>query len=873
MSQFLSPFIIPNRMTSRIKRSGLYLLLGIGISLLFLMRSAHASETVLLQYRDLRLSVSLSELQAFVDDQEISPELQQFWQNTNQNPTEVKHWLVMKLTPSQLTQKISSEFVLLQINKIVGDPLGRESLDPLRTSFEKTLRDDQAFSLLEILQNYPKSQVRLEVNRLGQVYTDVESLVTRIAPVLAIAEELLPELLCDCNSTAKISGLDTSSATIAYRQTRDAVKSLLPTSDITVSKVNTSPISLSQSSPEHSPISPETVALEPSDSPALANKNLVFRFGPLGRSISMQDLTYFAETGKLPAGWSFFFNVAGVDPEVVRTALNQEVSVSLRFLDKTLNNLLGEFLLYQVGQVVHPRSNIANIQALRSASILSVADDNRLSLLEILQQYPTREVYINGAQLARLGRNANRFQSSGGVRAAAISLEDWLVELQASTAETLCTCEAQPSDQPEAAAPVMITPTIDPAAIAKFLPANWQPIAPHREDRGIIKVVWLQGTPYEMGYQHGEYLHEEIASLGSDVLGALRFAGRGLALGRLAAKRSYPEIVQECQGLTDATQDIGMTMDACLVLAYGDVYQSIFGRALPDVLFWDGCSQWVATGEATKDGRLYHGSTLDNNERPINYIMNNPVVFVRQPNDGLPHVFITYPGVLWPNWGLNAAGITLGLDTVHAGPNEFSFQGGSNVQIMAQILKTATSFAEAREIMETQPRVHANLIMITDGKSKEAGAFEFTGKNLGVRELQDNGVLYVTNHIVLEEMFDRQRFPLSQSSLTRFERFAQLMEPEGVNSLHGQIDPAAMAAIGRDRVNPNTLEASPFDLFDDDASPGGNGSLRQGLYDPDKLLLWVAAGSPPVPENPFVCFSLEEMLNFPDATPCELPEL
>jgi hypothetical protein len=91
--------------------------------------------------------------------------------------------------------------------------------------------------------------------------------------------------------------------------------------------------------------------------------------------------------------------------------------------------------------------------------------------------------------------------------------------------------------------------------------------------------------------------------------------------------------------------------------------------------------------------------------------------------------------------------------------------------------------------------------------------------------------------------------------------------------LYGQIDPAGMVAIGRDRVNPNTLESSPFDLFDDDASPGGNGSLRQGLYDPDKLLLWVAAGRPPVPENPFVCFSLEEMLNFPDATPCELPEL
>lgn len=857
------------------------MLLGIGISLLFLMRPVHASETILLQSRDLKMPISLTELQAFVADEETSPELQQFWQDINQNPAEVKQWLTMAITPPQATRRTSSDFVLLQINKTLGDPVGRESLEPLRTAFGNVFKNDNAFSILEILENYPESTVRLEINRLEQVYTDVNLLVTRIEPVLNIAKELLPELICDCNTPTETSSLNSSQATIAYPQTRQSGQAFLPVVD---TASDTQEKSLGPRS-DQSLRSPDTIALEPSNSPALANKSLVFRFGILGRSISMKDLTYFAETGELSAGWRFFFNVAGVDPEAIRSALNQEVTVGLRFLDKTLNNLLGEFLLYQVGQVVQTRSNTANIQALRSASVLSVAEDDRLSLLEILQRYPTQQVYVNVARLVRLGRYASRFQAQGNVRTAAVSIEDWLVQLQASAAEELCPCEEQtsrqssdPLDHPPStsamvSSPVMTTPTIAAAEIADFLPANWQPVAPHRDDRGIIKVVWLQGTPYEMGYQYGQYLHEEIASLGNDVLGALRFAGRGLALGRLAAHRSYSEIGQECQGLTDATQDVGMTIDACLVLSYGDVYQAIFGTALPDVLFWDGCSQWVATGEATKDGRLYHGSTLDNNKKPLDYIVNNPVVLIRQPNDGLPHVFITYPGVLWPNWGLNAAGITVGLDTVHDGSDELSFQGGSNVQIMAQILKTATSFAEARQIMESQSRVRANLIMITDGKSKEAGVFEFTGRSLGVRELQDNGVLYVTNHIVLEEMFDRQRFPLSTSSLTRFDRFAQLMEPNGIHSYYGDIDPAVMAKIGRDRVNPTTLEASPLDVFDDNASPGGNGSLRQGLYDPDKLLFWVAAGRPPVPENPFVCFSLGELLNFPNATPCESPAL
>lgn len=858
MLQLFNLFSILYRAIFQIRRWGFYVLLSVGIFFLLLTSQVHASETILLQHRDLKLSIPLADLQAFATDQDTSPALQQFWQDTNQKPTEVKQWLTTKITPPQLTRWIPSDFVLLQINKILGDPLGRENLEPLREAFGKTFKKDNTFSILEILENYPKSEMRLETSRLEQVYNDVNLLVTRIEPVLETAVALLPEMVCECNIA---TGLNASQATSVSNDRNNGI-SLRSV----IGQVGSSRQSVDQSGDQSIDQSGDQslIVLETSNSPALANKSLVLQFGPFGRSISMTDLTRFAETGELSRGWRFFFNVAGVNPENVRTALNQEVSVGLKVLDRRLNSLLGEFLLYQVGQVVHTPSKTANIQALRSAAILS-ASDNRLSLLEILQRYPTRQVHLNGVRLARLGRNAARFQARGGVRAAALSFEDWLVQLQATAAESLCNCE-------NVNTVVLPTgPMISPAEIAKFLPANWQPVAPHREDRGIIKIVWLQGTPYEMGYQHGQYLHDEIASLG-DVLGALRFAGRGLALGQLAALRSYPEIVEECRGLTDATQDIGMTIDACLVLAYGDVYQEIFANTLPNVLFWDGCSQWVATGDATVDGRLYHGSTLDNDQKPIDYIVNNPVVFVRQPQDGLPHVFITYPAVVWPNWGLNVAGITLGLDTAHPGPGELSFQGRSNVQIMGQVLKTATSFAEARQIMETQPRVHADLIMIADGKSKEAGVFEFTGKNLRVRELQKNGVLYATNHIVSEEMFDRQRFPLSQSSLTRFERFAQLMEP-GSQSHYGKIDPAVMASIGRDRVNPHTLEASPLDVFDDDASPGGNGSLRQGLYDPDKLLLWVAGGNPPVPENPFVCFSLGEMLNFPNAIPCESPAL
>lgn len=402
---------------------------------------------------------------------------------------------------------------------------------------------------------------------------------------------------------------------------------------------------------------------------------------------------------------------------------------------------------------------------------------------------------------------------------------------------------------------------------------KWQPVAPHREDRGAIKVVWLQGTPYEMGYQHGKLLHDEIASLGPAVLEGLRFAGRGLGLSRLAMRRSFPEVVEECRGLAAATEDIGFTIDSCMMVAFGDVYQEIFVHILPDVLFRNGCSSFVVSDRATRDSRLYHGFTYDNN-KPIDYWIKNPTVFVRQPQDGIPHVSVTVPGAVWPDSGMNAEGITVSIDAAHLqSVDQISLQGGSNVQVMAQVMKHAQSFAEAQNLMGTWQRMRGNIITIADGKSRQAGVFELTGKEMAVRKLDEKGIVYATNHFVSSEMAG-QDLPPGQSTLYRYERYKQLLEPDGAYSLYSKIYPGMMVRqILRDRTNPYTLQKSPLDVFKDNASIGGNGSLRQGVFDPEKLLFWVAGGKVPVPENPFVCFSLGEMLGLPNAAPCESPAI
>jgi hypothetical protein len=168
--------------------------------------------------------------------------------------------------------------------------------------------------------------------------------------------------------------------------------------------------------------------------------------------------------------------------------------------------------------------------------------------------------------------------------------------------------------------------------------------------------------------------------------------------------------------------------------------------------------------------------------------------------------------------------------------------------------------------------MRANIISIANGKSRQAGVFEMTGKSIAVRELDDKGVLYATNHFVAPHMLDKD-IESSPSSSLRYDRFQQLLEPGEQYSRYGKIDPGVMVEILRDRVNPYTLKASSPNVYDDDASIASNGALWQVVFDPERLLFWIAAGKVPVTSNPFVCFSVGKMLNLPGTARCELSEI
>jgi hypothetical protein len=154
--------------------------------------------------------------------------------------------------------------------------------------------------------------------------------------------------------------------------------------------------------------------------PARAAEKVVFKYGALRESVSTQELRDFATQGKPSAGLAGYIRKAGGNPQGVQTTLTQPIRVEARLVDRALNSGIGNLVLDRVGETIHPPAKTASRQALRAAIALSVKGDNQLSLLEIIENYPTQEVQVDGNQLAQAYNQINDLAQQ------AQRLRDWL---------------------------------------------------------------------------------------------------------------------------------------------------------------------------------------------------------------------------------------------------------------------------------------------------------------------------------------------------------------------------------------------------------------------------------------------------------------
>lgn len=150
----------------------------------------------------------------------------------------------------------------------------------------------------------------------------------------------------------------------------------------------------------------------------LAADNVILKYSILRESVSVGDLTEFAETGQASSDLQAHLRLSRQNPENVRRSLTRQVSVNPILLDRLLNSPIGNTLLDPLSEAIRAPRGGADRQALRAAITLSATDDSKLSLLEIVQRYPTSEVLVDGDRIVdayrRLSNLADRLQNPLG---------------------------------------------------------------------------------------------------------------------------------------------------------------------------------------------------------------------------------------------------------------------------------------------------------------------------------------------------------------------------------------------------------------------------------------------------------------------------
>ncbi len=141
---------------------------------------------------------------------------------------------------------------------------------------------------------------------------------------------------------------------------------------------------------------------------APAAENLEIRYGPLGVDIDIDDLEAFVEGEETSPNFRNLVrqieSYGGVTPETLRTAVSFEVDLDALGLNRIravdlLYGFLGRRILRLGSDVIYPPLNRGNFYALRGAIALSLLDDGKISVLEVLKRYKPDYVRLDAARL------------------------------------------------------------------------------------------------------------------------------------------------------------------------------------------------------------------------------------------------------------------------------------------------------------------------------------------------------------------------------------------------------------------------------------------------------------------------------------------
>jgi len=343
------------------------------------------------------------------------------------------------------------------------------------------------------------------------------------------------------------------------------------------------------------------------------------------------------------------------------------------------------------------------------------------------------------------------------------------------------------------------------------------------------KVLHLKGSPYEMGYQQGALLKDDIHALVRylfdvkakdfkvEVVAGIKISPNPKLLiatisenqKKYVPKRYYDEL----RGVSDGSG-----------VAYNEILVANF---LPELFH---CSGFALGGSATKDGSLYHGRILD-------YgcdwqLQDHAVLTIAEPEGKVAFANVTYAGFIGSVTGMNAQKVSIGE---MGGKGLGHWDGVPMALLVRWALEEADTLEEAVAIFRDHPRTCEYYYVIADGKS---------GKGVGMEASWNK---FFT--VAMGESHEKLPATIKDAVLlSAGDRYKELVRRVQVG--HGKFD-AESARRLMDR--PVAMKSN----------------LHSVLFESTTTKLWIANASKagqPAATQPYHAFQLSDLLTHAPAT-------
>jgi outer membrane lipoprotein-sorting protein len=222
------------------------------------------------------------------------------------------------------------------------------------------------------------------------------------------------------------------------------------------------------------------------------------------------------------------------------------------------------------------------------------------------------------------------------------------------------------------------------------------------------RVVFLKGTPEEMGHQQGTLLRKQIHDLVDHIL-------YGVGVGSSFEKGTwfFGEVESAENRLTPFMDSRYLREMDALADASGVSREEVrLANFFPELFH---CSGFAVFGRATEDGRMYHGRILDY-LRGLG-LEQNAVVMVIQPDQGNAWVNVGYAGFIGSVTAMNEKRLAIGE---MGGRGQGHWDGKPMAELVREVMEKANTLDDALAIMRKGPRTCEYYYVISDAKTKRA---------------------------------------------------------------------------------------------------------------------------------------------------------